>query len=204
VTFLQLAPGMMLYGLGFGLSIAQLTNVVLSDVSREKSGAAGGANNTARQVGFSIGIAIIGTLLSSAPRSAGAVDRVRSSGALSATVKRDAVAAIRRGGVTFVPPPSASAKDATVLHRLFVDAIRRRRARAAVLRHRRGADQPRDLDVAPQPGAEAARRRRRGARRRGAVGLTGDAPRALTVPSHGAALTGAVRPPGRHQQRTVT
>jgi len=38
-------------------------------------------------------------------------------------VKRDAIVAIRRGGVTFVPPPSATAKDAVVLHRLFVDAI---------------------------------------------------------------------------------
>src|SRR6478609_2895792 len=45
VTFLRLLPGMMAYGIGFGLSVAQLTNVVLSDVAPEKSGAAGGANN---------------------------------------------------------------------------------------------------------------------------------------------------------------
>ncbi|MEO5901949.1 MAG: MFS transporter [Ilumatobacteraceae bacterium] len=122
VTFLRLAPGMMLYGLGFGLSIAQLTNVVLSNVSREKSGAAGGANNTARQVGFSIGIAIIGTLLSSRTI-AGAVERVQGSSALNDTVKTDAVAAIRRSGVTFQPPPSATVADQSVLRRLFVDAI---------------------------------------------------------------------------------
>jgi EmrB/QacA subfamily drug resistance transporter len=122
ITFLRLAPGEMLYGLGFGLSIAQLTNVVLSDVSREKSGAAGGANNTARQVGFSIGIAIIGSLLSSRTV-AGAVERIQGSTVLSASVKRDAVAAVRRGGVTFVPPANISASDNSLLHRLFVDAI---------------------------------------------------------------------------------
>ncbi len=80
VTFLRLLPGLVLYGLGFGLSIAQLTNVVLSDVTPGGSGAAGGANNTARQVGFAIGIAVIGTLLSSRTIAA-AVDRVQGSAA---------------------------------------------------------------------------------------------------------------------------
>ncbi|MCU1504658.1 MAG: hypothetical protein JWM12_4012 [Ilumatobacteraceae bacterium] len=122
VTFLRLAPGMMLYGLGFGLSIAQLTNVVLSDVSPEKSGAAGGANNTARQVGFSIGIAIIGSLLSSRTV-AGAVERIQASDSLSAPVQQEAIAAVRRGGVTFLPPANISANDGNVLRRLFVDSI---------------------------------------------------------------------------------
>ena len=78
VTFLRLLPGLMAYGIGFGLSVAQLTNVVLSDVAPEKSGAAGGANNTARQVGFAIGIAVIGSLLSSRTIAV-AIERVQGS-----------------------------------------------------------------------------------------------------------------------------
>jgi len=122
VTFFRLLPGLVLYGLGFGLSIAQLTNVVLSDVSPERSGAAGGANNTARQVGFAIGIAVIGSLLSSRTIAA-AVDRVQGSALISPPVQDAAVAAIQRGGVTFVPPPNATPVEAGLLHRMFVDAL---------------------------------------------------------------------------------
>lgn len=122
ITFPRLLPGLIFYGLGFGLSVAQLTNVVLSDVAPEKSGAAGGANNTARQVGFSIGIAVIGTLLSSRTIAV-AVDRVSGATALSPGVRDAAVSAIRAGGVTFVPPPTATAAETSLLERLFVDAI---------------------------------------------------------------------------------
>lgn len=58
-------PVLMLYGAGVGLSISQLTNVVLSDVPRDRTGAASGANNTVRQVGAAMGIAILGAILAS-------------------------------------------------------------------------------------------------------------------------------------------
>jgi hypothetical protein len=122
VTFLRLLPGMMAYGIGFGLSVAQLTNVVLSDVAPEKSGAAGGANNTARQVGFAIGIAVIGTLLSSRTITV-AVERVQGSVALPADVKASAVQAIHAGGVAFRPPSNASPAQVVLLERLFVDSL---------------------------------------------------------------------------------
>ena len=53
------------YGLGVGLAIAQLTNMVLSEIPSRRLGAASGANNTLRQVGAALGIAIIGAVLSS-------------------------------------------------------------------------------------------------------------------------------------------
>ena len=53
------------YGVGVGLAIAQLTNIVLSQVPQERLGAGSGANNTLRQVGAALGIAIIGAVLSS-------------------------------------------------------------------------------------------------------------------------------------------
>jgi predicted MFS family arabinose efflux permease len=122
LTFLRLLPGLIFYGLGFGLSVAQLTNVVLSDVAPERSGAAGGANNTARQVGFAIGIAVIGTLLSSRTI-ATAVDRIHAAASVSPAVQQSAAAAIRAGGVTFRPPAGATTAEAGLLERLFIGAL---------------------------------------------------------------------------------
>jgi MFS family permease len=53
----------LLYGAGIGLAIAQLANIVLSDIPMEKAGVGSGANNTIRQLGASLGIAIIGAVL---------------------------------------------------------------------------------------------------------------------------------------------
>jgi hypothetical protein len=57
-----LAPWMLLYGLGLGLTSAQLTNVSLADVPPAQSGQASGTQSTARQVGAALGIAAIGTV----------------------------------------------------------------------------------------------------------------------------------------------
>ena len=54
---------LMVYGMGVGLAIAQLTNVVLSEIPYDRIGAASGANNTIRQIGAAMGIAIIGAIL---------------------------------------------------------------------------------------------------------------------------------------------
>lgn len=54
---------LMLYGLGIGLAIAQLSNLVLSDIPGNKAGQASGATNTIRQLGASLGIALIGAVL---------------------------------------------------------------------------------------------------------------------------------------------
>ncbi|GAA4229226.1 DHA2 family efflux MFS transporter permease subunit [Actinomadura meridiana] len=59
---LGIAPWMLLYGLGLGLTSAQLTNVSLADVPAEQAGQASGTQSTARQVGAALGIAAIGTV----------------------------------------------------------------------------------------------------------------------------------------------
>lgn len=53
----------LLYGAGVGLAIAQLANIVLSDIPGDKAGVASGATNTIRQIGASLGIAVIGAVL---------------------------------------------------------------------------------------------------------------------------------------------
>lgn len=59
----SLIPPFILYGIGVGLAIAQLSNLVLSDIPADKAGQASGATNTLRQLGASLGIAIIGAVL---------------------------------------------------------------------------------------------------------------------------------------------
>jgi EmrB/QacA subfamily drug resistance transporter len=57
------APGLLLYGIGVGFATAQLTGVIMIDVSTDKAGQASGTQSTARQVGSALGIAVIGTTL---------------------------------------------------------------------------------------------------------------------------------------------
>ncbi len=61
--YLVFVPIFLLYGVGVGLAIAQLANIVLSDIPSEKAGVGSGATNTIRQLGASLGIAIIGAVL---------------------------------------------------------------------------------------------------------------------------------------------
>lgn len=56
-------PGMVIYGAGLGLTMAQISNMALSAVSVEESGEASGINNTIRQIGSSLGSAIVGAAL---------------------------------------------------------------------------------------------------------------------------------------------
>ncbi len=64
-TGMTLAPGLILFGSGIGMASAQLTNIVISQVDIRLAGEASALNNTVRQIGTSIGIAVLGTILSS-------------------------------------------------------------------------------------------------------------------------------------------
>ena len=74
-TGYELAPWMLMYGLGLGLTSAQLTNLSLSEVPHASAGQASGTQSTARQVGSALGIALIGTVFAT---SLGHVMRERS------------------------------------------------------------------------------------------------------------------------------
>ncbi|HVZ67661.1 MAG TPA: MFS transporter [Patescibacteria group bacterium] len=62
-TALSLAPGFILFGAGFGLMLSQISNIAMSAVSVEESGEASGVNGTMRQVGSTLGSAIMGAVL---------------------------------------------------------------------------------------------------------------------------------------------
>jgi EmrB/QacA subfamily drug resistance transporter len=63
MTFATMCVAIVLFGLGIGIASSQLTNVILSDIHDDKSGVASATNNTVRQVGAALGIAIVGTIL---------------------------------------------------------------------------------------------------------------------------------------------
>lgn len=59
-TVAQLIPGLALYGAGMGMVFAPISNITLSAVPVAEAGEASGVNNTLRQVGSTLGAAIIG------------------------------------------------------------------------------------------------------------------------------------------------
>jgi len=62
-TTSDLMLGLALYGAGMGLVMAQISNLTLSAVPVYQAGEASGVNNTFRQVGSTLGSAIIGAVL---------------------------------------------------------------------------------------------------------------------------------------------
>jgi MFS family permease len=60
----DLILGLAVFGTGMGLLSSQTSNVVMSSIKREESAEASGALNTFQQLGNSVGVAILGTILS--------------------------------------------------------------------------------------------------------------------------------------------
>ena len=66
------------YGIGFGMVNAPITNAAVSGMPRDRAGAASAVTSTSRQVGVSIGVALCGSITGAALASAG-VDFVHAS-----------------------------------------------------------------------------------------------------------------------------
>ncbi|WP_199191214.1 MFS transporter [Amycolatopsis sp. CA-126428] len=60
----ELVPPLVIAGVGMGLVFAPTMTVVLSSVREEEYGKASGANNTIREVGGALGVAVLSTVLS--------------------------------------------------------------------------------------------------------------------------------------------
>ena len=59
---------LLLMGLGMGLVMAPATNAVMGAVPRERAGSGAAVNNTIRQVGGALGVAVLGSILSAGYR----------------------------------------------------------------------------------------------------------------------------------------
>jgi hypothetical protein len=60
-----LIPSMMIFAAGFGLVNAPITNTAISGMPRERAGVAAAIASTSRQVGGALGVAVIGSVLTS-------------------------------------------------------------------------------------------------------------------------------------------
>ena len=62
-TVRDVLPGSVLFGVGLGIVLSQVTNITLSSIGNERQTDASGIYNTTRQVGSSLGTGIIGVVL---------------------------------------------------------------------------------------------------------------------------------------------
>ena len=69
-SYLALLPGMVLGGVGMAITMTPMTAAALSSVPVDKAGVGSGMLNTFRQVGGSLGIAIMGAILASGSNAA--------------------------------------------------------------------------------------------------------------------------------------
>jgi predicted MFS family arabinose efflux permease len=121
MSFVHLLPLYALQAGGSGLIIAQATNLIMSDVDPARSGAAGGALNTARQMGTALGVAIIGSLLNSRTIAYG-LHKIGAS-SLPDDLKARAASSLRADGIAFQPPADARPADLATIRRTFVESL---------------------------------------------------------------------------------
>jgi MFS family permease len=121
VRFWSLVGGFVIFGIGVGFASSQLTNVVLSEITKDKSGVASGANTTVRQTGSALGIAVIGSVLT-AQTVRRATGSVRSS-SLPAAVKAQAIVSLRALGANYSPAPGLPSRQFAVLAHTLAGAV---------------------------------------------------------------------------------
>jgi EmrB/QacA subfamily drug resistance transporter len=69
-SFGAMVPGLVLFGLGLGLGLAPSTTAITDSLPPEKQGVASAVNDTVRELGGALGIAVMGSVLNAGYRSA--------------------------------------------------------------------------------------------------------------------------------------
>jgi EmrB/QacA subfamily drug resistance transporter len=62
IGFVDLMPGLFVAGLGFGLIVAPMFDIVLASVTEEETGSGSGVLNAGQQLSASVGVAVLGTI----------------------------------------------------------------------------------------------------------------------------------------------
>ena len=99
------AVGLALFGIGAGLLVSQLGNVIMSSAPPEQTNEAGGLQGTAQNLGASLGTALIGAVLLLGLLN-GFIDRIEQNPALSADVKTQ-IANATESGIAIVTTKQA-------------------------------------------------------------------------------------------------
>jgi EmrB/QacA subfamily drug resistance transporter len=114
-----LMPGLAVLGLGVGAANPTLASAALAAVPRERSGMASGAVNTARQLGFALGVAVLGGVFTAR---AGAV--LSGAGVPDPSGTASALSAGQAGAVVGAAPPEQRAAVADLLGAAYADGLR--------------------------------------------------------------------------------
>ncbi len=110
-TFWALLPGLLIGGTGMAMTMTPTTAAAMSAVAVDKAGIGSAVLNSARQVGGSLGIAVMGAIVASqATYLAGFHDALRVGGLLCLVGAGVAVAAIRK-----IEHPSEPAREAAAM-----------------------------------------------------------------------------------------
>jgi EmrB/QacA subfamily drug resistance transporter len=121
ITQWSLLPGLAFYGAGIGLALAQLTNVVLTEIPKDSAGVASGANTTVRQVGAALGVAVIGSLLTVRTLSQ-TVSRVKAA-PLPPAVRDQALRGVHALGAGYRLPASDGARNVGVVQHALAAGV---------------------------------------------------------------------------------
>jgi MFS family permease len=102
LTGWDFSVALVVFGIGAGLLLSQLGNVIMSSVDQSKSNEAGGLQGTAQNLGASLGTALIGAVLLTA-LTAGFVSRVSNDQSLPAAARQQIEAQASASGLDVVP-----------------------------------------------------------------------------------------------------
>jgi len=118
-TWTALLPGLIVSGVGVGLSAPTLSSTAMAAVSPQQGGMAAGAVNTARQLGFALGIASLGTIFAARIKTL-----VVESGAPHASGTAGAIAGGQARAVLAHAPEASRAATDHLVHLSTVDGLR--------------------------------------------------------------------------------
>jgi len=118
-TWRVLVAGMAVLGAGVGVANPTLASAALAAVPRERSGMASGAVNTARQLGFAVGVAALGTVFTTAAASA-----LRTTGANDPAGLASALSAGQAPKILAAADPAARGRLADVLASGYAAGLR--------------------------------------------------------------------------------
>ena len=116
-----LVPGFVVIGVGVGLALPQVAGAALAAVPPHRAGMAGGALNTFRQLGFALGIAVVGVVFRSTVE--GRLDGV--AGIADPTAAAEAVGSGGAPKIVAAAPPDQAETVHTVLGEAFVVGLDR-------------------------------------------------------------------------------
>ncbi|MCW2537324.1 MAG: Major facilitator permease, partial [Modestobacter sp.] len=118
-TWRVLVAGLAVLGAGVGMANPTLASAALAAVPRERSGMASGAVNTARQLGFALGVAVLGSVFT-----ARAASVLAESGVPDASGTASALTAGQAGRIIGAAAPGSRGRLSDLLAEAYASGLR--------------------------------------------------------------------------------